>query len=121
MLIEPLLAGLVGHRFDAIVSRFAVLINRPRRDRADKYKHQSSDSNAMVSQEQSECKRQRSKREAVNRQRIEQHMHVFRIAQMLKERVHGIFQQPSDGLNVALSDMVVRQVRTRTAPSSSSV
>src|SRR5207249_9316173 len=51
MLIEPLLAGRVGHRFDAIVCRFPVLINRPRRNCADKYEHERSDTNAIVSQE----------------------------------------------------------------------
>ena len=37
VLIEPFVAGGIGHRFDAIVTGFAVLIDRPGRDARKNY------------------------------------------------------------------------------------
>src|SRR4030095_8987135 len=85
VLIEPGLSILVRHGEHAVVSFLSEFVNGPRRRGADEHESQGCDLSLAALQNQNEQKSDKACEEAVSRQRIEQHMNVFRLLQIAQQ------------------------------------
>src|SRR5215470_1633270 len=90
MIVEPgLIADLKAH-INIVVASFAKCIHRPGRRGAYEYKHKPRDLSGTTPYQQCNCEGQCADEQPVNRQGIEQNVEVFRLLEMLKERLEAI-------------------------------
>ena len=83
--LQPGLSLIVGHREHAIVACFAVMHDRPRDRAAEQNEREGGDLRLAAALEERDDEANDTHREAVNRQRVDQDVDVFRLTEILAE------------------------------------